>query len=96
MQDESQADIPGVEQTTPLLRARVIEQLSLRCCYEGWTLRVAYGIDDDEEMVFGACKVDGFKVTPAEGGSIELSMRIGTNDVNEEEFGRLFGRLGAV
>ena len=87
-----QVQLPGVEPTTPLLRARGIEEVKCAGKLEGWTVSIEHGIGDDIEL--GASKVDKFRVRPMEGGSIELLFRVGTSDISEDEAGALFGKLG--
>jgi hypothetical protein len=94
--EPAQGELPEVEQATsmPLLRVRIIEELRLRGELSGWALAIEYGIDESSAIHLGQCKVDKFRVTPAEGGSIELALRIGTRDVDEESMGRLTMLLG--
>mgnify|MGYP000149084165 CR=1 FL=1 len=87
-----QEDLPGVEPSTPLLRARGIEEVKCAGTLEGWTVAFQHGIGEDIEL--GASKVDKFRVKPMEGGSIELLFRVGTSDISEDEAGALFGKLG--
>lgn len=90
---EGQEQLPGVEPSTPLLRCSGIESLKLDACFEGWTMKVDRGIDDSTAIELGGCKVDAFVVHPAEGGSINLQLRVGTSDISEDEAGWLFGKL---
>lgn len=94
--DPVQGELPEVEQaiSMPLLRVRIIDVLHLRGELSGWALAIEYGIDESSAIHLGGCKVDKFRVTPAEGGSIELALRIGTRDVDEESMGRLTMLLG--
>lgn len=91
---EAQDVLPGVEETTPLLRTRGIEQLTLGGSLDGWVLTVAHGIGDDTAIVLGGCKVDKFRLAPHEGGSVDLLFRIGSSDVDAEELGLLCSKLG--
>lgn len=87
----SQRTIEGVEESTPLLRTKVIETLKLNNCYEGWTLRISWGFE--EAMTISECKVDKFVVTPKDGGSVILDLRVGSSDIGEDEAGWLYGKL---
>lgn len=78
----------------PLLRTSGVESLNVKGSYEGWTLHIPYGIDDTSAINLGGCKVDKFKVIPIEGGSITLTMRIGTSAVDEPLCGKLMMLLG--
>lgn len=89
-----QEPLPGVEPSTPLLRARGIEEVKCAGTLEGWTLTVENGIDDTSAIVLGGAKIDKFRVKPVEGGSVTLLFRVGTSDISEDEAGALFGRLG--
>lgn len=88
---EGQDQLPGVEPATPLLRCKKIEAVALDVTCDGWTIEIEHGID--EPMRIGGAKIDKFKVTPHEGGSVEVAMRVGSNDVDEDELGRLAGKL---
>ena len=94
--EPEQGELPEVEQATsmPLLRVRGIDVLHLKAELLGWALAIEYGIDESSAIHLGQCKVDKLRVTPAEGGSIELALRIGTRDVDEESMGRMTMLLG--
>jgi len=91
---EGQEQLPGVEPTTPLLRTRAIESLALGARFEGWTLTIPHGIDEDEPIKLGNARIDKFKVTPHEGGSVDLTFRVGSNDIDATEAGLLCAKLG--
>lgn len=90
---EGQVTLPGVEESTPLLRTKVIETLKLTPCFEGWTLVITAGISEADNITIGDCKVDKFVVTPRDGGSVQLDLRIGSNDIDEHDAGWLYGHL---
>jgi hypothetical protein len=80
--------VDGVTELAPTLRTKGFDYVALKVGpFEGWTLRVDHGIDEQDPVTFGGCKVDKFKVVPIEGGSIELSLRIGTSDISAESLG---------
>ncbi len=88
--------LPGVEQSTPLLRSRAMERIKLKMPQmEGWTLEVEHGIDETTAIKLSLCKVDKFSLEPFEGGSVELSFRVGTSDVDERYMGELAMKLGS-
>ncbi len=88
--------LPGVEQSTPLLRSRAMERIKLKMpAMEGWTLQVEHGLDETTAIKLGSCKVDKFSLEPFEGGSVELSFRVGTSDVDERYMGELAMKLGS-
>lgn len=86
---ESQEQLPGIEQSTPVLRSNVVDKVLLTTAHEGWRLQVDDGIDDTDPMDFEGVKVDKLKVDPKQGGSIVLGVRLGTSDVDSERLGKL-------
>lgn len=83
-------ELPGVAQSTPVLRCNSIERVTLPTKHEGWTLAIDAGIQGDvAPMQFGGVKVDKLSVEPKQGGSIVLRMRLGTSDVDAERMGWL-------
>lgn len=92
---EDQEELPGLEQATPLLRTRALERIKLKVHdMEGYRLVVEHGIGDDTAIDLHDCKVDKWALEPFEGGSVELSFRVGTSDVDETYLGRLGMKLG--
>lgn len=89
---EGQEDLPGVEESTPLLRTRGIEKVELNGKFEGWTLEVDYGLDEEAPITCGGCKVDNFVVFPKEGGTVDLQFRVGTSDVSPGQAGILWSK----
>ena len=92
--DEAQAQLPGVDITTPVLRCNSIDRVLLPTKHEGWTLEIESGFDDTRPMTLGGVKVDKFSVQPMQGGSIVLRLRVGTNDVDADRLGQLGMRNG--
>lgn len=43
---------------------------------ENYHFELYYGITDEPAVKLGGCKVDGFKILPLEGGSVEIKYRI--------------------
>lgn len=91
---DGQEDLPGVEQSTPVLRCNSINRAILATKYDGWTLEVDDGIDETTPKAFGSCKVDKFTVEPKQGGSCVLRMRVGTSDLDAERSGMLGMHVG--
>ena len=89
-----QPQLDGIEAVTPNLRSKDIEVVTVAGCFAGWTLTVDHGINEHEPISFGGCKVDKFKVEPKEGGTVELSLRIGTSDIDAERLGIIGMKLG--
>ena len=86
--------LPGVAEALTVLACNSIAYIALDKKYEGWTLEVDDGADDSKPTKFGGCKVDGFKVEPLQGGSVNLRMRIGTSDIDAERSGMLNMHVG--
>lgn len=91
---EGQEDLPGVEPATPVLRCHSFETHALTTVHEGWTLEVDDGIDGTLPMVFGGCKLSKFRVQAKQGGSIVLTFRAGTADVDADKLGKLGMHVG--
>jgi hypothetical protein len=81
--------LPGVEPSTPVLRANCIDTVVLTTMHEGWRLLVDDGIDDTDPMTFDGVKVDKLRVDAKQGGSIELTMRLGTSNIDADRLGKL-------
>ena len=91
---EGQDQLPGVEPSTPLLRAKGIDTCNLAGSFEGWTLNIEHGFDAEDPITLGSVKVDKLKVEPMEGGSCKFFMRCGTSDVSPEDAGLLWSKNG--
>jgi hypothetical protein len=76
-----QEQLPGLE-ATPLLRFDAFEHHALKACFEGWTLKVDHGIEEDDPITLGGAKVDAFRIDAKQGGTVALSFRVGSNDVS--------------
>lgn len=59
---------------------------------KGGTLYIEYGIGED--MVFGDVTLKSWKAECFEGGTVTLSFKASTSDVDEDEAGHLFGKQG--
>ncbi len=93
--DDAGDNLPGVEAPTPMLRSRALEKIKLKMPdMVGWRLRIEHGIDDSSAIDLHECKVDKFNVEPFEGGSVLVTFRVGTSDVDETYAGRLAMKLG--
>jgi hypothetical protein len=93
-EEEGQPALEGVEQATPLLRQTGIDILKLKGELNGWTMLIDYGIEESEPIELGQCKVDHFAVTPHEGGTVDLFLRIGTSAIEPEDAGILWSKNG--
>ena len=86
---DSEPELPGVEQSTPVLRTNCIDSVALTVAHEGWSLHLDDGIDETDPIIFGSVKVDRLKVDAKQGGSIVLKLRMGTSDVDADRLGML-------
>lgn len=91
---EGQPSLAGIEETMPNLRTKGIDHFALDASFDGWTLAVDHGIDEAAPITFGGCKVDKFRCTAKEGGSVELSLRVGTSDIDAGSLGLIGMKLG--
>jgi len=66
-----------------------IETLSLKTICQGWTVLIEHGIDEDDPIKLGGCKVDHFKITPKNDQMIELKMRVASTDLTPMRLGLL-------
>lgn len=82
-------ELPGVEPATPILRCNAFDKHTLTASHEGWTLAIDSEVDDTQPMKFGGVKVDRFVVEAKQGGTIVLSIRLGTSDVDADRLGWL-------
>lgn len=88
-------NLPGIDAPTPLLRTRGLEKIKLKTGdMVGYRLVVDHGIGEDSAIDLHDCKVDKWSLEPYEGGSVELSFRVGTSDIDETWAGRLAMKLG--
>jgi hypothetical protein len=89
---EGQDQLPGVEDTTPLLQSKDLVHWAPETCLEGWTVFIARGISDGSALQMGSCKVDNFRFDFFDGGRMDVDFRVSTADVDEEGAGMLWGR----
>lgn len=86
---DDEPTLPGVEVSTPVLRCNAFEKHTLTASHEGWTLAIDSEVDDTAPMLFGSCKCDKFSVDAKQGGSIVLTIRVGTSDIDADRLGWL-------
>lgn len=89
---EGQDQLPGMEDTTPILQSKDLTEWAPDTCLEGWRVIVARGISDDSGLQMGSCKVDDFRFSFFDGGHMDVDFRISTADVDEAGAGMLWGR----
>lgn len=89
---EGQEQLPGMEDTTPILQSKDLTDWAPDTCLEGWTVIVARGIGDDSALQMGSVKIDDFRFTFHDGGHMDADFRLSTADVDEAGAGMLWGR----
>ncbi len=88
---EGQETLPGVKQTTPILRSKDIKHWSPEeLVLNGWKVTIDHGIDDTSAIEMGKCKIDGFTADLYDGGHIDLEFRVSTSDIDSEGVGILW------
>lgn len=75
------ADNPDlIEQTEPekptSLRFTKLGPLKWDWEGSGYTLTIDYGLGDKSNIVLGDCKIDGIRIDPQNGGTVNLSLRV--------------------
>jgi hypothetical protein len=88
-----QGDAHWLETLFPEIRQLLcmtgIDSVSLKTVCQGWTVLVEHGIDEDDPIKLGGCKVDKFKITPKNDGLVELRMRVASSDLTPIRLGLL-------
>jgi hypothetical protein len=73
----------------PLLGAPGVSSVTLKTVCQGWTVKVDHGIDEDDPITLGGCKIDHFKVTPKNDDAVELRLRVASTDLTPMRLGLL-------
>lgn len=92
--DEDQEPLPGITPALTVLRCPSIKSLDIDFVGEGYRCHISHGIDDDGTITMGGCKIKSLRVSPMPGGSVELSLKINTSDIAEQDVGLLWSKLG--
>ena len=93
MAEPGQEDLPGVDPTTPLLRAKEIRHWTPENAYEGWTVTIDRTGNDADDIEQGGCKVDGFTVDLFEKPArVEIECRVSTSNVDSAGAGWLWSK----
>ncbi len=90
---DAEPELDGIEASTPLLRCPGVELMNLKMSLEGWTLSIDASFDEDNPITIGGCKVDKFRISPSQGGTVDLMFRVGSNDIDQGEAGWLCSHL---
>jgi hypothetical protein len=82
-----------LESLCPEVRALIgapgVDTVSLKTVCQGWTVLVEHGIDEEQPIKLGGCRIDKFKVSPANDNAIELRMRVASSDLTPMRLGLL-------
>jgi len=81
-------------QVRQLLGVPGIDSVHLKTICQGWVVAVEHGIDEDDPIKLGGCKIDKFKVTPKNDNAVELRMRVGSSDLTPMRLGLLGMKVG--
>lgn len=90
---DAEPELDGIEASTPLLRCPGVELMNLKVSLEGWTLSIDASFDEDNPITIGGCKVDKFRISPSQGGTVDLMFRVRSNDIDQGEAGWLCSHL---
>lgn len=90
--EEQDPLLPGIDPATPLLRTDSLGVISLDKVFEGWTVTVEHGIDDEGAIELAKVKIDSFKIVARQGGTVELSFRAGTSALDTHAAGLLWSK----
>jgi len=93
---DAQADVPGVEQILPNLRAPIIkEPLKLELSWTGYTVLFDYGLGEESDFDLTGCTLDKFTADGREGGTAIIEWTVSTNEqVTPEIVGIVCGKEG--
>jgi hypothetical protein len=81
-------------QVRQLLGVPGIDTVTLKTVCQGWVVTVEHGIDEDDPIKLGGCKVDKFKVKPKDDNAVELRLRVGSSDIAALPLGLLGMKVG--
>jgi hypothetical protein len=87
--DDTQEPMPGVPESTPVLRCNAVDRVVLPNKHEGWTLEIDRDGNEEDVLKFGGCKLSKFTVEPKQGGTVVLRFTVGTSDLDAERLGWL-------
>lgn len=94
--DDATDGLDGIDPPTTVLRTKQLTGALPISVPEikGGTLYVEWGIGED--MVFADVTLKSWKAECFEGGTVTLSFKASTSDIDEEEAGHLFGKQGQM
>jgi hypothetical protein len=86
---DDQAEIEGVPKVMTNLRFPRMAPLGWALDLTGCTVVVEYGIDEASSITLNDCKVNKFKIEPAEGGSVTVAFRVQTSSIPDGALDKL-------
>lgn len=89
---EGQEQLPGMEDTTPILQSKDLTDWAPDTCLEGWRVILARGGSEESALQMGSCKIDDFRFSFFDGGHMDVDFRVSTADVDEAGAGMLWSR----
>ena len=90
--DGAQQALDGIEQVSdlPNLRFPSMRPIEWGWDLDGYTLTIGHGLGGASDIPLTDCKVDRFKLTPREGGTVEVKFRVRcSNHLTEKAMGKL-------
>jgi hypothetical protein len=72
-----------------LLAVPGVDTVSLKTVCQGWTVLVEHGIDEEQPIKLGGCRLDKFKVSPRNDDAVQLRMRVASSDLTPMRLGLL-------
>ena len=90
--EDDQVPLDGVEPITHLPNLRfpkLGDTLTWQFTGAGYEFTLDFGLGGDSNLVIGGCQVNNIRISPKEGGTVELSFRVQASDVDEHILGKL-------
>lgn len=90
--EDDQVPLDGVEPITHLPNLRfpkLGDTLAWQFTGAGYEFTLDFGLGGDSNLVIGGCQVNNIRISPKEGGTVELSFRVQASDVDEHILGKL-------
>lgn len=92
-QTEAQGDIEGVEQVLPNLQFAKLAPLAWDLEHTGAKVTIDYGLGAGSNIDLVDCKVNAFRISPKEGGTVSVTFRVQTSNIPDGALDKLSGLL---
>lgn len=93
---QGELDVVAPVSDLPHLRNPCIEgAIKIRFEGVGYSASIAWGIDDDSAISLEGCKVNALKITPKEGGTVSVALRVQVSHPETDDLGLLCGMIGS-